>query len=45
MDSRLTGLHMKDAFTGKSFTSLGISMSCEEQFYFLWLAGPPKKKK
>lgn len=41
VDSRLTGLHMKDALTGKSCSSLGISMSCEEHF-FLRLIGPPK---
>ena len=37
VDSRLIGLHMKDALTEESFTSLGFSMSWEEQFS-LWLA-------
>lgn len=41
VDSRSIGLHTRDALTEESFTSLGLSMSWEEQFS-LWLARPPQ---
>lgn len=41
VDSRSIGLHTREALTEESFTSLGFSMSWEEQFS-LGLARPPK---